>query len=169
VFAVSLVIVILTFVRDELPQRGDLRWLLRVGGVFRKPGQELPAHRFNAGEKVLFWIGAFILGIIAVGSGLVMDRLIPNVEYPRATMQVAHMIHSTAAVLMVSLFLLHIYLGTIGMRGAYKGMRTGYVDEAWAREHHAYWYEDIKAGKIPAQRSQPPVVVADDVKTPRPA
>ncbi|HXE50793.1 MAG TPA: formate dehydrogenase subunit gamma, partial [Ramlibacter sp.] len=84
------------------------------------------------------------------------------------TMQVAHMVHATATVLMMSMFLLHIYLGTIGMRGAYKAMRTGYVDEAWAREHHEYWYEDIKAGKIPAQRSQPPGM-AEDVNTARPA
>ena len=49
--------------------------------------------------------------------------------------------------------LVHIYLGTIGMKGAYQGMRTGYVDEGWAQEHHALWYDDIKAGKIPAQRS----------------
>ncbi len=47
----------------------------------------------------------------------------------------------------------HIYLGTIGMKGAYKAMKTGYVDETWAREHHELWYDDIKAGKIPAQRS----------------
>jgi len=168
VFAVSLVIVIATFMRDEWPQRGDLRWLLRIGGVFDKSGHELPANRFNAGEKVVFWIGVFFLGIIMVGSGLVMDMLIPNVAYERSTMQVTNMIHGTAGVLMMTLFLLHIYLGTIGMRGAYKGMRTGYVDEAWAREHHEYWYEDIKAGRIPAQRSQP-VAIADDVETARPA
>ena len=34
-------------------------------------------------------------------------------------------------------------------------MKTGYVDEGWARAHHEYWYEDIKAGRIPAQRTQP--------------
>jgi formate dehydrogenase subunit gamma len=41
------------------------------------------------------------------------------------------------------------------MQGAYQGMKTGYVDETWAREHHEYWYNDIKAGKIPAQRTEP--------------
>ena len=120
VFAVSLVIVIVTFMRDELPQSGDLKWLLRIGGAFDKSGNEPPSHRFNAGEKVIFWIGVFLLGIIVVGSGLVMDMLIPNVVYERSTMQVANMIHAVAAVLMMTLFLLHIYLGTIGMRGAYK-------------------------------------------------
>ena len=63
------------------------------------------------------------------------------------------MVHGVAAVLMMAMFLGHIYLGTIGMKGAYQGMRTGYVDEAWAQEHHELWYDDIKAGKIPAQRS----------------
>jgi formate dehydrogenase subunit gamma len=51
------------------------------------------------------------------------------------------------------MFLGHIYIGTIGMRGAYSAMRNGYVDEAWAKEHHEYWYEDVKSGKVPAERS----------------
>ena len=168
VFAVSLVIIFLTFLRDNWPQRGDLKWLLRIGGFFSKSGTEPPAHRFNPGEKVVFWGGVFFLGIIVVGSGLVMDQLIPSLVYERSTMQITNMIHGVAAILMMTLFLLHIYLGTIGMRGAYSAMRTGYVDETWAREHHAYWYEDIKAGKIPAHRSQP-LVRADEVETARPA
>jgi len=49
----------------------------------------------------------------------------------------------------------HIYIGSVGMKGAYVSMRTGYVDEGWAKEHHEWWYDDVKAGKIPAQRSQP--------------
>jgi len=167
VFAVSLVIVFFTFVRDEWPQRGDLRWLLKGGGVFGKSGEEPPSHRFNAGEKIVFWLGVLLLGAIVVASGLVMDKLIPNLVYDRSTMQVAHMVHAVSTVLMMCMFALHIYLGTVGYRGAYTGMRTGYVDEEWAREHHAYWYEDVKAGKIPAQRSQP-IVAADNVETPRP-
>jgi formate dehydrogenase subunit gamma len=44
-------------------------------------------------------------------------------------------------------------MGTVGMQGAFKAMKTGYVDETWAKEHHEIWYDDIKAGKIPAQRT----------------
>jgi formate dehydrogenase subunit gamma len=108
------------------------------------------------------------LGVIVVASGLVMDKLIPNVDYERSTMQVAHMVHSVATILMMSMFTLHIYLGTIGMRGAYKAMRTGWVDEEWAREHHEYWYEDIRAGKIPAQRGRE-AAGAHEAETPRTA
>jgi formate dehydrogenase subunit gamma len=67
----------------------------------------------------------------------------------------------------MAMFIGHIYIGTIGMQGAYQGMRTGYVDETWAREHHEYWYDDIKAGKIPAQRTLPvePVAPSQPVQT----
>jgi formate dehydrogenase subunit gamma len=169
-FAVSLAIVFFTFLRDNWPQRGDLKWLIKGGGLIGKssPGNEPPSNRFNAGEKLVFWGGVLFLGAIVVGSGLVLDKLIPNLVYERATMQVAHMVHAVAAVLMMCLFLGHIYLGTIGMRGAYDAMRHGYVDEEWAKEHHAYWYEDIKNGHIPAQRSKPAGTAAG-VETARPA
>jgi len=152
-FAVSLVIVFFTFLRDNWPEKGDLKWLAKGGGLIS--GDEPASNRFNAGEKLVFWGGVFFLGIIVVASGLVLDKLLPGLVYERGTMQIAHMIHAVATVLMMCMFLGHIYLGTIGMQGAYKAMRTGYVDEAWARDHHAYWYEDIQAGKIPAQRSEP--------------
>lgn len=151
-FAVSLAIVFFTFVRDNWPQRGDLGWLLKGGGLLS--GKEVPSHRFNAGEKLVFWGGVLLLGSVVVASGLVLDKLIPGLIYERATMQVAHMVHAVATVLMMCMFLGHIYIGTIGMRGAYSAMRTGYVNEAWAQEHHEIWYADIKSGKIPAQRSK---------------
>ena len=154
VFAVSLVVVIITFARDNLPRAEDLRWLVHGGGLFG--GKEIASHRFNAGEKVLFWAGVFLLGLVVVGSGLVLDKLLPSLVYERGTMQIAHMVHAAAAVLMMAMFLGHIYMGTIGMQGAYKAMRTGYVDETWAKEHHELWLDDIQSGKIPAQRSASP-------------
>jgi formate dehydrogenase subunit gamma len=154
-FAVSLVIVFITFVRDNVPSAGDGAWLKKAGGLLGK-GDEVPSHRFNAGEKVVFWLGVFLFGAVVVASGLVLDQLIPGMEYLRGNMQIAQMIHAVATLLMVVLFLGHIYLGTIGTRGAYRAMRTGYTDEAWAREHHVLWADDIRAGKIPAQRSRAP-------------
>lgn len=150
-FAVSLVVVIITFLRDNLPRAGDLHWLRHGGGLMKDV--EVPSHRFNAGEKLLFWGGVFLLGLAAVGSGLVLDKLIPGFGETRGQMQVAHMVHAAATFLMVALFLGHIYMGTIGMKGAYGAMRHGYVDEGWAKEHHELWHDDIRAGNIPAQRS----------------
>jgi len=150
-FVVSLIVVFLVFVRDNLPSKEDITWLLKGGGLLS--GTEVPSHRFNAGEKVLFWGGVFLLGALVSGSGVFLDKIVPAVEYTRANMQVAHMIHASAAVLMMAMFMGHIYMGTVGMRGAYSAMKTGYVDETWAKEHHELWYNDIKAGKIPAQRT----------------
>jgi formate dehydrogenase subunit gamma len=152
-FAVSLVIVIVTFVRDNIPSKDDLTWVLKGGGLIS--GTEVPSHRFNAGEKILFWSGVFFLGLVVVGSGLVLDKLIPGLVYERGTMQISHMVHAVATFLMMTMFMGHIYMGTIGMCGAYSAMRDGYVDETWAKEHHELWYDDVKAGKIPAQRSAP--------------
>jgi formate dehydrogenase subunit gamma len=159
VFAVSLLIVFITFVKDNFPQAGDLRWLLGLGGLFSKNG-ELPSHRFNAGEKVVFWGGVFFLGAVVIASGLVADQLIPWVDVTRGNMQIALMVHGISTALMMAMFLGHIYLGTIGTKGAYQGMRTGYVDEGWGLEHHKHWAEDVRAGRIPAQRS--PVVPVTD-------
>lgn len=149
-FAVSLVVVFCVFLRDNFPSKADITWLLKGGGLFNS--EHVPSHRFNAGEKIVFWGGVFFLGAIVVGSGLVLDKLIPNLEYLRATMQVSHMVHAVAALLMMAMFIGHIYLGTIGMKGAYKAMKTGKVDETWAKEHHEIWYNDIQAGKIPLKK-----------------
>ncbi len=154
-FAVSLVVVFVTFVRDNLPANGDWAWLKRGGGLLS--GKEVPSHRFNAGEKVVFWGGVFALGLVVVASGLVLDKLVPGLGETRGQMQVAHMVHAVATVLMMAMFAGHIYIGTVGMKDSFKAMRTGYVDEAWAKEHHEWWFDDVKAGKIPAQRSVPAV------------
>ena len=152
-FVVSLLIVFLTFLRDNFPNASDFRWLRHAGGLFG--GKEPPSARFNAGEKLVFWGGVFFLGTIVVASGLVLDKLVPGLAYTRSDMQLAHMVHGVATALMMAMFLGHIYIGTLGMRDAYKAMKTGYVDEGWAKEHHELWYDDIQAGRSPAQRTRP--------------
>ncbi|RYF71880.1 MAG: formate dehydrogenase subunit gamma [Comamonadaceae bacterium] len=154
-FVVTTVFMIFTFIRSNWPGMEDLKWLVRAGGLFG--GKEVPSHRFNAGEKVVFWGGVLFLGSIVIASGLFLDKLIPGMAYLRGDMQIAHMVHAVATLFMMAMIMGHIYIGTLGMQGAYKAMRTGYVDETWAREHHELWYDDIAAGKIPAQRSGQPV------------
>ena len=150
-FAVSLVVMFFAYLRDNWPRWDDVRWLMKGGGFFT--GEHVPSHRFNAGEKIVFWGGVLFLGSTVVASGLVFDKLVPGLDYTRGLMQGAHIVHAIATVLMMAMITAHIYLGTVGMEGAYRAMRDGYVDESWAREHHEYWYQDIKAGRIPAQRT----------------
>lgn len=156
-FAVSLLIIVVTFIKDNIANAADFVWLSKAGGMLGD--KEVPSHRFNAGEKGLFWWGVTIPGIVVVGSGLFLDKLVPGMQYLRGDMQIAHMLHIACALVMMALIMGHIYMGTVGVKGAYGAMKTGYVDEAWAREHHELWYDDIKAGKIPAQRT--PVAAAN--------
>ena len=151
VFAVALVIFAVIFIRDNLPKAHDLKWLSKAGGMFG--GEEVPSHKFNAGEKFVFWGGVIFLGVIVTASGLVLNLLVPGFGDTRGQMQVAHIVHGVASALMMAMFIGHIYMGTLGVPGAFQGMRTGYVDEAWAKDHHGLWHDDVKAGKIPAQRS----------------
>ena len=144
-FLVSIVLFAIIYVRHNFPAKGDIGWLMKGGGMLG--GGEVPSGRFNAGEKGWFWVGVVVLGTVMSVSGLVM--LFPNFEQVRATMQQANIVHAVGGVLFIAMSLAHIYIGTIGMEGAYEGMRTGYVDESWAKEHHAIWYDDVKSGKAP--------------------
>jgi formate dehydrogenase subunit gamma len=146
VFVVSLLMFIVMFVKDNLPRFYDIGWLLKAGGMIS--GEHVPSGKFNAGEKMWFWGGVVVLSLIVSASGLILD--FPNFDQVRAVMIQANVVHAVAAGAVMAISLGHIYLGSIGLEGAYDAMRYGYVDEAWAKEHHEYWYNDIKSGKIKA-------------------
>jgi len=94
-----------------------------------------------------------ILSIIAAVTGLIL--VFPNFGQGRTMMQLSSTIHMISAYLAIALSLVHIYLGTIGVTGAYSGMRYGYVDETWAKHHHELWYRDVAAGKARESFAQP--------------
>jgi len=159
-FAVSLIVMAVTYLHDNVPKAYDWIYVRRFGDFLR--GETVPAGRFNAMEKFWFWAGVILLGIIVSATGLVMD--FPNFDQTRGAMQIANMIHAIAAVLFIALSLGHIYIGTIGMEGAYDAMRHGYVDETWAREHHVYWYEEVMRGERRGAGGSPTTAPAASVK-----
>ena len=108
-------------------------------------GEEIPSGRFNGGEKAWFWGGVVLLGAIVSVTGLILD--FPNWNQGREAMQQANLVHAIAATLFISAAFGHIYIGTIGMEGAYRSMHDGYVDEQWAREHHRLWFEEVARGE----------------------
>ncbi|HRM69482.1 MAG TPA: formate dehydrogenase subunit gamma [Thauera phenylacetica] len=143
-FAVFVLLMFFAFLRDNVWRPIDAEWIRRAGGLL--DGSHVPSGRFNFGEKTWFWFGVTILGFTVAVSGLIMD--FPNLgEWTRSDMQTANIVHGIGAILMLALAFGHIYMGTLGAEGAYESMKTGYVDETWAREHHEQWYHDIKAGK----------------------
>jgi len=159
-FIFSIVVGFLIFVKDNLLQSIDWKWIGSFGGMLS--GHEMPSGRFNGLEKMWFWGGLTLLGIVMSVTGLILD--FPNWNQVRESMQLANVIHLVGGVLFMAAGLGHIYMGTLGMVGAYRAMRDGYVDEEWAKEHHSIWYDEVKQGKRPEKIAggQPQPAPGDD-------
>jgi len=143
-FMVSVLAMIVVYIRDNFPKWYDVRWFLRAWAFFLK-NEEVPSGRYNGGEKAWFWIGVVGLSIVVSWTGLIL--LFPNFDQSRAVMQDAWIWHAGAALLYIAASLGHIYMGTIGVEHTYENMRHGYADENWAKEHHRYWYEEVISGR----------------------
>jgi formate dehydrogenase subunit gamma len=150
-FVIGLLLIIVIFIKDNIPDRTDIEWFRQGGGFIKS--KHAPARRFNAGEKLVFW-GALGAGILVSLSGLLL--LFPFYVTNIAGMQVAQVVHAVIAVLFVALILGHIYIGTLGMEGAFEAMWTGQVDLNWAKEHHDLWLESLPAKDRPTSTRPSP-------------
>jgi formate dehydrogenase subunit gamma len=133
-FVTGLILIAVIFFRDNLLARVDVEWAKQGGGFIK--GRHAPAGRFNLGEKMVYWL-SLAAGIAVSASGLVL--LFPFYGTNIADMQLAQAAHAIVAILFIALILAHIYIGTLGMEGAFEAMGTGEVDLNWAREHHDRW------------------------------
>jgi formate dehydrogenase subunit gamma len=136
-FVLGLALIVVIFIKDNIPDKTDVQWFKQGGGFIKS--KHAPARRFNAGEKLVFW-GALGVGAAVSVSGYLL--LFPFYVTDIAGMQIAQVVHSVFAILFVALILGHIYIGTLGMEGAFEAMWTGDVDFNWAKEHHDLWLED---------------------------
>jgi formate dehydrogenase subunit gamma len=133
-FVAGLFLVIVIFFRDNLFEKVDLDWIRQGGGFIKN--KHAPAGRFNPGEKLVYWL-SLAAGVTVSVSGFLL--LFPFFETNIAEMQLAQVVHAVVAVLFIALILGHIYIGTLGMEGAFEAMGTGEVDLNWAKEHHDLW------------------------------
>lgn len=149
-FMLGILIMLVIWVWDNLPDRYDAHWLKVGGGFFDKSNRtHPPAGRFNTGQKLIFW--AVVLGGAALSvSGIYL--LFPFDFTDVNGMQWAQYAHATIGVLMVAVIIAHIYIGTLGMEGAFAAMGSGQVDRNWAEEHHSLWVAEQDASE--AERAQ---------------
>ena len=165
---VGLVLVFLMWVLDNIPKKHDLKWLAQAGGLFTK-GVHPPSTKFNAGQKMIFWVvilfGASIsftglsllfpfqimmfaptfeflnsLGI----SGILGLGELPTTMAPHEEMQLSQTWHAIVAFGFIAVIFAHIYIGSVGMEGAIDAMKSGEVEEQWAKEHHGMWLDEVK-------------------------
>ena len=150
-FTIGVILIFLMWIGGNIPNKVDVKWLKEGGGLVGH--EHPPAYRFNAGQKAIYWIVVLGGGAVAVtGYQLMFPFYVTNIE----GMQLAQVVHAVVGVLFVAVMLAHIYIGTIGMEGAFEAMGEGTVDLNWAREHHSLWLEeeDTRTGANPT-RHQP--------------
>ena len=152
-----MIVIFLLWIGGNIPNRVDLDWFKRGGGMVGP--DHPPAYRFNAGQKGIYWLQTLGGVAMAITGYLLM---FPFYGTDIGTMQTAEAIHGIIAMLYIALILGHIYIGTIGMEGAFEAMGTGTVDLNWAREHHSLWLEQVRARTGPNQsQAQPAATPAE--------
>jgi formate dehydrogenase subunit gamma len=139
-FTLGVIAILLMWVAWNIPNKVDVEWLREGGGMVGN--KHPPAGRFNAGQKMIYWI-VVIGGTAIAATGYLL--MFPFYATGIAGMQLAQMVHGTVAVLFVAVMIAHAYIGTIGMEGAFEGMWDGTVDINWAREHHSLWLDEETA------------------------
>jgi formate dehydrogenase subunit gamma len=143
-FTLGVILIFFMWIAGNIPNRVDVAWFRRGGGIVGH--DHPPAYRFNGGQKMIYWI--VVLGGAAVAvSGYVL--IFPFYGTGIQNMQAAEVVHGIVAMLFVAAMIAHIYIGTIGMEGAFEAMGTGAVDLNWAKEHHNLWLEEEKARTSP--------------------
>ncbi len=162
-FMVGICLMFVIWLADNIPTHHDLIWLLKGGGLLMK-GVHPPSKKFNAGQKIIFWM--VILGGASLSfSGLALlfpfnfppmfagtfaainewfGTTLPTVLTPIQEQQYAQLWHAIVGIVMTAIILGHIYIGSIGMEGAFDAMGEGEVDYNWAREHHNLWVRDLE-------------------------
>ena len=164
-FMSGVVLMFVIWVRHNLPTKYDLQWLAKGGGLFTT-GVHAPSEKFNAGQKIQFWL--IVIGGVSLSlTGLallipftfsmfeptfavlnVFGLGLPTDLTPMDEMQLSHLWHAIVALTLITVMIGHIYIGSLGMEGAFAAMGTGQVDQNWARQHHSLWVEEAK-GAVP--------------------
>jgi len=165
-FMAGVLLMFVLWVRHNIPNRYDMVWLVHFGGLFSK-GVHPPSRKFNFGQKLIFW--TVVLGGLSISlSGLALlfpftfhffgatfealnlvGMSLPTELTAMQEMQLSQLWHGAVGLVLIAIILAHIYIGSIGMEGAFDAMGSGYVDENWAREHHNVWVAEVKGEPLP--------------------
>ena len=158
-FMTGLALVFVMWVKHNFPSRVDINWALKGGGLVGT--DHPPAEKFNLGQKIIFWL-VVLCGLSISLSGLsllfpfqfslfadtfaIMNAFgfdLPTDLTPLQEMQLSQVWHSSVSAVLIAVVVAHIYIGSMGMEGAFAAMGSGRVDLNWAKEHHSLWVEEM--------------------------
>lgn len=155
-FVADILLMFVLWVRDNIPSRLDIDWFRAGGGIFGHGHAH--SKRFNGGQKAIFW-SVIILGTVISVTGYIL--MFPFIVADLAGMQLSQVLHAVLSMIMIAIILAHIYIGSLGMEGAFEAMGSGEVDLNWAEAHHDLWAEETRAKGM--------MEPARDVREPLPA
>jgi formate dehydrogenase subunit gamma len=143
-FTLGVTLMFLMWIAWNFPSGLDAKWIKEGGGIVGN--KHPPARRFNAGQKMIYWV-VVLGGAAAAITGYLL--MFPFYATDVSGMQTAQMVHGIVGALFIAIMLAHIYIGTIGMQGAFEAMGKGEVDVNWARQHHSLWLEnEARKGRV---------------------
>ncbi len=139
VFGVGMLFVVVLWVRDMFLDASDWKWLGAVCDYATHRYDRVPdAGKYNAGQKVFFWVQA-ALAVVFVVTGVLLWM-------PAASgsglLALARLVHYAATLAAGLLLVVHVYLGTVAYPGTARGMIDGKVTRRWAAMHHPRWHRD---------------------------
>ena len=158
-FMIGLGMSFICWVTHNIPSKLDIEWLKQGGGLFNENSHP-PARKFNAGQKIIFW--AVMLGGLSISlSGWallfpfetkmmaktfgILNMVGFNLSTdltPLQEQQLQTIWHGIVGLVLIIIIIAHIYIGSLGMQGAFDAMNSGEVDRNWAKEHHGLWVEE---------------------------
>ncbi len=149
-FIVSIVPMFLMWLRPMLPSSDDIKWMMILGGYLNKRKDPVPAGRFNAGQKMWFWL-ATLGGFLMIGTGVAMyfqdfrlDILVSNSISQIDFLRASAIIHNVLGLAVLALFLTHIYMSVFAIKGAIHSMINGYKEEEEVEILHSSYYKELK-------------------------
>ena len=153
-FLISVIPMFLFWVTEMLPTFDDIKWMFILGGYLSKEKQEIPAGKFNAGQKMWFWL-ATAGGVVMIATGAAM--FLQDFDYGIAKvfglsqidlLRAAAIIHSVLALPIIAFFFAHVYMSLFAIKGAIQSMITGYKEEDEVRFLHSSFYKKLKAQNL---------------------
>lgn len=152
-FVISVIPMLLMWFKDMLPTSDDIKWMMILGGYLNKRKDPIPAGRFNAGQKMWFWICTFG-GIIMILTGAIMFFQDFKLEFVSSLgisqidlLRASAIVHNVLGMAVAALFMTHVYMSVFAIKGAIHSIITGYKEEEEVEILHSTFYKKLKKSK----------------------
>lgn len=138
IFLIFGILMFLMWVKPAMFKLYDIGWLKIMGGYLSNEKREVPAGKFNAGQKMWFWLctlGGFAMAI----TGLIMHYFYGDIN----TLRLMAIIHNVLGFGVLAMLITHIYMAVFAIEGAIEAILNGHMAEEELALMHSYYYKEL--------------------------